>query len=135
VKKNGEKIHVLVQSVPVLFNAKMEVILILVICTDISSLKPDRTFTHYIIDSSDTDQIKKIVINHPNDESDSYLEPSPAEKKVLGFLSEGLSSKQIAEKLYLSEHTIKNHRKNMLKKFDCTSSSGLIRKAILNGWI
>jgi DNA-binding CsgD family transcriptional regulator len=135
IKKNGEKIHVLVQSVPVLFNSKMEVIVMLVICTDISSIKPDRSFTHYIIDSSDKDQIKKIVINQNHRDIPSTDEPSPAEKKVLDFLAEGLSSKQIAERLYLSEHTVKNHRKNMLKKFDCGSSSSLVRKAILNGWI
>ena len=134
-KKNGEKIHVLVQGVPVLFNSKMEVILMLIICTDITSLKPDTNYSHFIIDSGDPNHIKKIEVNTLVEKSEDSFSPSPAEKKVLHLLSEGYSSKQIAQKLYLSEHTIKNHRKNMLKKFDCNSSSGLVKKAILNGWV
>lgn len=134
-KKNGEKIHVLVQGIPVLFNSKMEVILILIICTDITSLKPDHSYSHFIIDSSDPNQIKKIEVNTLTEEPEDNFSPSPAEKKVLYLLSDGFSSKQIAEKLFLSEHTVKNHRKNMLKKFDCSSSSGLVRKAVLSGWI
>jgi DNA-binding CsgD family transcriptional regulator len=134
-KKNGEIIHVLVQGVPVLFNSKMEVVLMLIICTDITSLKPDNNYSHFIIDTSDPNHIKKIEVNTLVEEPEDSFSPSPAEKKVLHLLSEGYSSKQIAEKLFLSEHTIKNHRKNMLKKFECKTSSGLVKKAILQGWV
>jgi DNA-binding CsgD family transcriptional regulator len=133
--KNGTKTHVLVQSIPVLFNDKMEVVKFLVIATDISAIKVDRKFSQFIIDSSDREDIKKIPINHKEQIEDSSFLPSPAEKKVLQYLSIGLSSKQIADKLFLSEHTVKNHRKNMLRKFECSSSSGLVRKAIINGWV
>lgn len=135
LKKNGDKIHVMVQNIPILFNSKMEVILYLIICTDISSLSPKADFSHYIIDTSDPLEVKKINISSLKEERNESTAPSRAEKKVLIHLSEGLSSKQIADKLFLSEHTIKNHRKNMLKKYDCSSSSALIRKAILLGWI
>jgi len=134
-KKDGSKIHVLVQGIPVLFNAKMEVIMFLLICTDISEFKPDNKFTHFIIDSSNEDEVKKILIAQSDDENETTFRPSPAEKRVLLQLSNGLSSKQIADQLFISEHTVRTHRKNMLKKFDCTSSSSLVRKAILNGWI
>ncbi|MCZ8156865.1 MAG: LuxR C-terminal-related transcriptional regulator [Leptospira sp.] len=134
-KKNGDKIHVMVQNIPILFNSKMEVILFLIICTDISSLNPKADFTHYIIDTSDPLEVKKINLSSQKEQEIESITPSMAEKKVLIHLSEGLSSKQIADKLFLSEHTIKNHRKNMLKKYNCSSSSALIRKALLNGWI
>jgi DNA-binding CsgD family transcriptional regulator len=134
-KKDGSKIHVLVQGIPVLFNAKMEVIMFLLICTDITEFKPDSKFTHFIIDSSDPEEIKKITIDHADSDHEIPFGPSPAEKKVLAQLSIGLSSKEIADKLFISQHTVRTHRKNMLKKFDCSSSSSLVRKAILNGWI
>jgi len=38
------------------------------------------------------------------------------EKKVLTLIAEGYSTKQVADKLFKSEHTIISHRKNMLKK-------------------
>lgn len=135
IRKDGSSIHVLVQGIPVLFNDKMEVIMFLLICTDISGFKLDRKFTHYIIDSSDINDIKKIDINHTDVDKENSSGPSSAELRVLSDLSKGLSSKEIAHKLYLSEHTVRTHRKNMLRKFACGSSSELIRKAILNGWI
>jgi DNA-binding CsgD family transcriptional regulator len=134
-KKSGEKLFVLVQSIPILFNAKAEVILMLVICTDISSLKSDIAYSHFIIDSSDKKQIKRIDIKKSIEDPELNFKPSKAEKRVLNLLSEGLSSKQIAEKLFLSENTIKNHRKNMIKKYGCNNSSGLVKLAVLNGWI
>ena len=63
---------------------------------DISELKLDRKFTHYIIDSSDTTHIKKIDIDHSDVEKENNSGPSMAELKVLSDLSNGLSSKQIA---------------------------------------
>lgn len=135
IKANGKKIHVLVQGIPVLFNEKMEVIVYLLVCTDISAIKTDHKFTHFIIDSSDENQVKKIEIRHSETENNSDATPSSAEIKVLVNLSNGLSSKKIADKLFISEHTVRTHRKNMLKKFQCRSSIELIRKAITKGWI
>ena len=63
---------------------------------DISELKLDRKFTHYIIDSSDTTHIKKIDIDHSDVEKENNSGPLMAELKVLSDLSNGLSSKQIA---------------------------------------
>jgi DNA-binding NarL/FixJ family response regulator len=48
------------------------------------------------------------------------------EKEILSFIAEGLSSKQIAAKLIISENTVSNHRKNMLKKSGAKSSAELI---------
>lgn len=38
------------------------------------------------------------------------------EKEILGFISAGFSSNQIAHKLSISKYTVDNHRRNMLKK-------------------
>jgi DNA-binding CsgD family transcriptional regulator len=137
IRKDGSKIHVLIQGIPVLFNDKMEAIMFLIITTDISAMKTDHKFSHFIIDASDENDIKKIVTDHSSEENDDFSNqsPSPAEKKILVQISQGLSSKQIADKLFLSEHTVKTHRKNLMKKNQCGSSSELVRKAILNGWI
>ena len=48
------------------------------------------------------------------------------EKEILLCIAEGLSSKQIAEKLFISENTVSNHRKNMLAKTGAKSSAELV---------
>jgi DNA-binding NarL/FixJ family response regulator len=41
---------------------------------------------------------------------------TPREKEILLLVSEGLTNKQIAEDLFISENTVKNHIKNLLEK-------------------
>jgi len=43
---------------------------------------------------------------------------TPKEKEVLALLAQGLSSKEIANKLSISFHTVESHRKNLRFKFD-----------------
>lgn len=57
------------------------------------------------------------------------------EVEVLKWVCEGYSSKQIADKLYLSIHTINNHRKNMLEKTHCKNLSELLNHAIKEGML
>jgi len=124
------------QSIPVLFNDEMEPIYFLNIFTDISLLKTDKKVLHYIIDSADIEQIKRIDINvsiQLNQETNQVV--SKSEKRVLQLIANGLSSKQIADQLFLSEHTVNTHRRNILRKLQCSSSSEMIKKCILNGWM
>ena len=41
---------------------------------------------------------------------------TPQEERILEFISEGLTNRQIAEKMYLSEKTVKNYVSNLLSK-------------------
>lgn len=52
------------------------------------------------------------------------------EKEVLQLLSEGLSNKEIAEVLYISERTVVGHKSNMLAKTGCKSAVSLLAYAI-----
>lgn len=52
------------------------------------------------------------------------------ELEVLQLISFGNSTTQIADKIHLSEHTIKNHRKKMLERSNCGNMSELVRVAI-----
>lgn len=51
------------------------------------------------------------------------------EKEILELLAKGLSSKEIAETLLISFHTVESHRKNLRFKFEAKNSSELIMKA------
>ena len=48
------------------------------------------------------------------------------EKEILRELAEGLSSKQIAQKLHISEHTVVVHRKHMLSKTNSRNVAELL---------
>jgi DNA-binding CsgD family transcriptional regulator len=64
-------------------------------------------------------------------EEDTVL--SKRELEILRYISDGLTSKEIAGKLSISEYTVVNHRKNMLRKTSVKSSSELINHAIKLG--
>lgn len=52
------------------------------------------------------------------------------EKQIVGLILEGLSSSAIAEKCFVSEGTIKNHRKNIYRKLKIKSQAELFRNFI-----
>ncbi|MDZ4712201.1 MAG: response regulator transcription factor [bacterium] len=54
------------------------------------------------------------------------------EKKVLKFISENKTSKEIANVLFLSPRTIENHRANISSKLDLKGSHSLVKFAIEN---
>lgn len=41
---------------------------------------------------------------------------TPSEKKILRLIADGLSTKEIAEKLFIAERTVDKHRSNMIAK-------------------
>lgn len=48
------------------------------------------------------------------------------EKEILSLLAIGLSSKEIAEKLFISPHTVEYHRRQLLKKTKSRNIAQLI---------
>lgn len=54
------------------------------------------------------------------------------EKEVLSLLVDGMTSSEIAEKLFISPRTVDKHRTNLLKKLGQKNTAGLVRFALLN---
>jgi len=57
---------------------------------------------------------------------------SERELDIIKLLAEGLTSIEIADKLFISEHTVKTHRRNILRKTEFTNTSQLIQFAATN---
>lgn len=55
---------------------------------------------------------------------------SKREKEVLLWMADGLTSKEIANKLFISEHTVINHRRNMHEKSNTPNAISLIAFSI-----
>lgn len=57
------------------------------------------------------------------------------EQEILGLVSKGLSNRDIAMQLDISEHTVKNHLKNILQKLHLENRVQLARYAYEKGWL
>ena len=60
---------------------------------------------------------------------------SKREAEILKLLSEGFSSRQIADKLVISYFTVRTHRKNILEKLGMKNTAEMISYTLHNGMI
>lgn len=59
---------------------------------------------------------------------------TPRESEVLRLLAQGLTNKQIAVELHISEHTVKFHVSTIYGKLGASSRAEAVRKGALQGW-
>jgi DNA-binding NarL/FixJ family response regulator len=86
--------------------------------------------------------IKKVMDNEiyisqemasKQDEKEGKIKLTKRELQVLELLAEGLTNKEIAEKIFLSKRTVETHRKNLIVKTKSKNTSSLIKYAINEG--
>ena len=80
---------------------------------------------------------EKVAANALNNsgqsETQSQESLSEREKEIVGCIVRGLTNKEIASQLFISINTVLTHRKNISRKLDIHSVSGLTIYAIVNG--
>lgn len=88
---------------------------------------------NYFFDITEKEKIEKylhIAHNNSTYHSENRIALiSPREKEVLNLVADGFSSKQIAEILFISNHTAISHRKNLIEKFHVKNTAQLIKRA------
>lgn len=62
-----------------------------------------------------------------------HVKLSKREKEILVLLSDEFTSKEIAEKLFISVNTVETHRKNILLKTGSKTTTGAVKFALQNG--
>ncbi|WP_137169944.1 helix-turn-helix transcriptional regulator [Marinomonas sp. FW-1] len=78
-------------------------------------------------------QLNQVIEHEPLDTRRSIFEDhhlTKREKEIVELILTGLSSASIAEKCFVSEGTVKNHRKNIYRKLKIKSQAELFRKFI-----
>lgn len=65
----------------------------------------------------------------------SNVELTPTETKVVSYVSQGLSNREISEKLNVSQRTIESHVSNMLNKTNLNNRTELARWAMDNSLV
>jgi len=67
--------------------------------------------------------------------NEQKIDLTDREQEVLEALFTGSSTKEIAEALFVSHHTIDSHRKNLINKFEARNSVHLIYLALQKGYL
>lgn len=69
------------------------------------------------------------------DSESRYHELTDREGEILQLIAEGNTTKEIADKLYISTNTVSTHRKNLMEKLGIHSIAGLTHYAIQKGLV
>lgn len=88
----------------------------------------------YFIDPSISHTVAECL-KKSGDKETKYSILTLREQQVLRLIAEGLSTKEIAEKLFISPKTVENHRTNILNKLELHSTLELVRYAAKLGLI
>ncbi len=74
-------------------------------------------------------EVKKIIAHPSLNELKTVPPLTKREKEILRMISDGKTSIQIAEELFVSPLTIETHRRNLMQKFDVKNVAALIKIA------
>ena len=109
----------------------------LIVHSDITHLVPNPPHTFSLIHMQGGESQLAIPIDMsttPIASRKAYA-PSPRELEILGLLAEGNTDKEIADRLFVSAHTVRTHRRNLREKLDCQNTVAMVAKAIRQGLI
>ena len=70
-----------------------------------------------------------------SDSSEQFLPLSHRETEILQFVTNGLSNKEIATRLGISQQTVKNHMTSILKKLNVQDRTQAAVTALRRGWV
>lgn len=129
LNKYGTYIRVLRQSSPYEVDASGKLISHLSILTDISFMerKDDKVEWEIFSNNHEISDFKKLIYQ---DYIDFF---TTRELEIVQLIKVGNTNKQIAEKLFVSFHTVVAHRKNILLKSGCHNTKQLLLFTSRNG--
>lgn len=89
----------------------------------------------YISDEVARKLLREFTDSPSQTDSFNYNSLTSREIQIIQLLSEGMSTREIAEKLFISNKTVERHKTNILKKTNTRNTAHLIRLSIQNGII
>jgi DNA-binding NarL/FixJ family response regulator len=113
-----------------------EITVIGLICDKTADHIKSRFSNHLNLESGKHDLLNTIsrIVGRENRKRPVFKNETLSEREttILKNITLGLTNQEIAEKLFLSVHTVMTHRKNITKKLGIKTVSGLTVYAILN---
>ncbi len=80
-------------------------------------------------------EFARLSSSTPSKKTDSLDELSEREMEIVRLLARGLSNREIAEQLVITEGTVKTHVSNILSKMGVRDRTQAVLKAKENGWV
>ncbi len=97
------------------------------------------TAGEYFLDSSISHEVVERLMKSPVREAKvsntEYGSLTPREQEIMRLLAEGISKKEIAQRLFISIKTVENHRANIMRKLDIHNAMELVRYSAKLGLI
>jgi two-component system response regulator NreC len=78
------------------------------------------------------DYVRRV---QPGAEEGGYTSLSDREREVLMLLAQGLSNREIADRLVISQSTLQTHRSHILEKLGLRTTADLIKYAVKHGLV
>lgn len=87
--------------------------------------------THQLVYKNNVKVLSREMMQQINKSSIEKI--TKREKEILRYFANGYKTREIAEMLQLSFHTVNNHRKNLLKKLKMKNLAALVSFAVESG--
>ncbi|HEX2910295.1 MAG TPA: response regulator transcription factor [Chloroflexia bacterium] len=87
------------------------------------------------LDCEEWEQVKPRLIASRAELNQESIPLSRRELQILEAIAEGCSNKEVANKLCISGHTLKNHLNNIFKKLDVEDRTQALMMGVRNGWV
>lgn len=131
--KHGKDATVLQQNYFLKWTDNGKPFIKLIMLTDISDYKNNKDIIYFITRHNGLG--KNETIRHRNYTTSSDQAVSPRELEILHLISSGYNTNKISEELRIRANTVKNHKKNILKKLGCNNVSHAVSLAASYGFI
>lgn len=82
-----------------------------------------------------TDYIARAESKGEEEARNTFAALTPREREIVALIAEGLSNREIADRLVLSLSTVQTHYSHIMEKLNLQSRAGLIKYAIRQGLI
>jgi DNA-binding CsgD family transcriptional regulator len=133
IRKDGETIRLMFRQSEVETNDKGVVTVSVVTIDDITHLMKADFYWGRIECGIGKRHFHHLMSTDKQDKPTDIL--SDREKEMVRLLAQGKESKEIGSLVYISPHTVDNHRRNMINKFGVRDTTGLIQICLMVGVI
>lgn len=79
--------------------------------------------------------LDKVLVSTPEAPVKSTNVLSGRELEILRLVADGLTTAQIADKLFTSPRTVETHRQNIMEKIGAKNTAALVKLAVSRGWL
>lgn len=85
----------------------------------------------YFLDGRVSNEVVGSLVNLPirqvEKQDDNYSNLTTREQEIVRMLAEGMATKEISSKLFISPKTVENHKSNIMRKLELSSTVDLVK--------